>query len=75
MIVQIEITVLGVHPWLTGSARIDEPRFWSYLIISLSCGLITDYSMPPSTLRRELVEHYEMLRNGTLIAWAKALNH
>jgi len=34
----------------------------------------TPWPMPPSSRRRQRVEHYEMAAYGTLIAWAKIMD-
>jgi hypothetical protein len=39
----MEIVAIGVDIWLSGGAGIGEARFWSSLVISLSCGLAAAY--------------------------------
>jgi hypothetical protein len=39
----MEVTAIGVSLWLAGSANIGDIRFWTALIVSLSCGLAAAY--------------------------------
>ena len=39
----MEVTAIGVSLWLAGSAHMGDIRFWSALIVSLSCGLVAAY--------------------------------
>lgn len=39
----MEFSAIGVGLWLGGGARIDEPLFWSSLVVSLTVGLVAAY--------------------------------
>lgn len=39
----MEVTAIAVSLWLSRSASMGDVRFWSSLIVSLSCGLIAAY--------------------------------
>ena len=39
----MEVTAIGVSLWLAGGATIGDIRFWTSLIVSLTCGLIAAY--------------------------------
>ncbi|MGD2064547.1 MAG: DUF4396 domain-containing protein [Nitrospirota bacterium] len=42
-ITAMEIVAIGVDRWLSGSATLTEPIFWSSLIVSLTAGLLAAY--------------------------------
>lgn len=39
----MEIVAIGVSLWLAGDATMGDVRFWSSMIVSLTCGLIAAY--------------------------------
>ena len=39
----MEVSAIGIGLWLGGGARIDEPLFWSSLVVSLTAGLVAAY--------------------------------
>ncbi|MFD1344430.1 DUF4396 domain-containing protein [Litorisediminicola beolgyonensis] len=39
----MEVTAIGISLWLAGGAGIGELRFWTALIVSLTCGLAAAY--------------------------------
>ena len=39
----MEVTAIGVSLWLAGNAGMGDIRFWTSLIVSLTCGLVAAY--------------------------------
>jgi hypothetical protein len=39
----MEVSAIGLDIWLASNARLDEPLFWTSMLVSLSFGLLTAY--------------------------------
>ena len=47
----MEITAIGVSIWAGGDAGLGDVRFWTALILSLSCGLLAAYPVNVALIR------------------------
>jgi hypothetical protein len=47
----MEVVAIGVDIWLSGDATLGDIRFWSSLVVSLTCGLIAAYPLNVALVR------------------------
>lgn len=55
-IAAMEFVAIGVDLWLAGAARMDEPLFWSSLVVSLTAGLAAAYPVNVLLIRAGIKE-------------------
>lgn len=55
-IVVMEVVAIGVDLYLAGGATMGEVRFWSSLVVSLTCGLLAAYPVNLLLIRRGVKE-------------------